>query len=170
MLGLINIPIYDIMHNATTHRAFLDDYWEELEDSLEGTVLYSHMEYITEQLIYKLLYEKSYVQEFKISLESVYENIFDKIEEAKYTLSIEQLDGLLTPGIVILQKFFGRFKVNPWGFYIIKTNKPEIDILFLGDYRILQWSQTDDARLYRERVPRKELLQVHPDPFKPPSK
>ena len=161
-------PIDAIKH-ATVFALYADDYFAYLDMKLDETPYRSLRNDITNELVYYYLYHHSVVPELNISYLDLCLRLIQLINSEVSILLFEsedELHSIIKPLLNELDILFASVALNPWGMYLVQINNDYLEISYVGDYRIIQWSESDAATKYKGVVPARQLLVESPHSFR----
>lgn len=143
----------DAIKQARTYTLFADDLFARLDFLLTKTPYQKLRDEIALEVLYHYLYESSNVPELTVTYSDLCLKLMDLIND--YTrIPVFQHENdiavIAQPIIAELDLIFNMITLNRWGMYTAQINRDTLEISYVGDYRIIQWSQTDDANKHRK--------------------
>ena len=142
----------DAIKQARTYTLFADDLFARLEFLLMKTPYQKLRDEIALEVLYHYLYESSNVPELTVTYSDLCLKLMNIINEyTRVPIFHDENDiaEIAHPIIAELDLIFNLITLNRWGMYTAQVNQDILEISYVGDYRIIQWSQTDDAKKYR---------------------
>lgn len=152
----------EAIKQSRNYTLFADDFITHLDFLLMDTGYKRLRDKIALELLYHYLYQNSHVLELRILYTDMCEKLGNMINDYCQSLIImdsEDLHPLVTPALAELDLIFGLVEINRWGVYIAEVMFNRFEIGYVGDYRILKWSQTDDAKRFHKGTAKQFVYQ-----------
>lgn len=141
----------EAIKQARTYTLLADDLFTHLDILIEGTPYAQLRKDISLEFIYHYLYQNSYVPELRILYSEFCERLARLINRhARLPIfqEAEDLHSLVTPLLGEMDLLFRHIVINRWGEYTVEVNIDRFEISYVGDYRILKWSQSQDVKRF----------------------
>lgn len=161
-------PIDAIKH-ATVFALYADEYFAHLDMLLDKTPYSGLHNRITTELVYYCLYHSSTVPELNVSYLDLCLRLIQLINSVAGILLFEsedELHAIIEPLLTELNILFTGVVLNPWGMYLVQINNDYLEISYVGDYRIIKWSESDEATKYKGTISHKQLFLESPHSFR----
>lgn len=143
----------DAIKQARTYTLLADDLFARLDFLLTKTPYEKLRDEIALEVLYHYLYESSNVPDLTVTYSDLCLKLMNLIND--YTrIPVFQhendIAAIAHPIIAELDLIFNMITLNRWGMYTAQINRDALEISYVGDYRIIQWSQTDDGNKHRK--------------------
>lgn len=152
----------DAIKQSRNYTLLADDFFTHLDFLLIDTPYIKLRDDIALELLYHYLYQTNHVPELRILYTDMCERLGNLINDycrLPIMLDGEDLHPLVTPVLAELDLVFGLIDVNRWGMYTAEVKFNRFEIGYVGDYRIIEWSQTDDAKRFHKSPASKFIYQ-----------
>lgn len=151
----------DAIKQATMFALLADDYFAHLDILLDETPYVHLANRITTELVYYQLYRDSLVPELHVEYTELCSRLIQLINaEADILLfeSEDELHQLIGPLRHELEVLFKGVRVNNWGMYLVQINYDYLEISYVGDYRIIEWSKSDVAENLKQSLKPEQIF------------
>lgn len=142
----------EAIKQSRSYTLFADDFFALLELLIADTPYRQLSDEIALEFIFHYLYQNSHVPDIRV----LYTDFCDRLARMinQFTrLPIfqdsEDLHELVTPLLAELDLLFHHIVINHWGVYSVEIALGRFEVSYVGDYRILTWSQSQDAKRFK---------------------
>lgn len=152
----------DAIKQSRNYTLLADDFLTHLDFLLMDTGYKRLRNKIALELLHHYLYQSNYVPELRVLYSDVCEKLGNMINDycqSSIILDSEDLHPLVTPALAELDLIFGLVEISRWGVYTAEVKFNRFEIGYVGDYRILKWSQTDDAKRFHKGPAKQSIYQ-----------
>ena len=155
---------------AQVYSLAADDLLALADVILENTEYKEIRNRIVVEIVYNYIYEKSHVPSLRVSWEDLTIQLKLLINEYDPYESFDDIDllfGAMESLNTEVMRMFKLLDFSLWGMYLVQVNGSDIEVSYVGDYRIIKWSQSDDATSFRETLPPKTIYADAKQSFRP---